>query len=49
MAIIAAIIQSLLKAAVFGFLAFLGIKFGKKYRDSKDAKKAQELEMTETN
>lgn len=40
MAFFAAVIQTLLKAAVIALVAFGGIKLGKKMRDNKDAKVA---------
>lgn len=41
MGLTVAFIQALIKALIFGFLAFLGIIAGKKFRDKKDANKSK--------
>lgn len=47
-AIVASLVETLVKAAVLVFVAWGGIVCGKKYRDSKDAKKAVEAIEGET-
>ncbi len=47
-AIVASLLQTLIKAVVLVVVAWGGIVAGKKYRDSKDAKKAVEALTNET-
>ena len=39
MELTAAFIEAIVRAIIFGFLGFAGIIAGKKFRDSRDAKK----------
>ena len=47
-AIIASLVQNLIKFVILGVIAWGGIIVGKNYRDSKDAKKAVEATANET-
>lgn len=47
-AIVASLVQTLVKAIVLVVVAYGGIVFGKKYKDNKDAKKAVEALANET-
>lgn len=43
-AVVGAFIQAIIGVIFFGTVGFLGIIAGKKFRDSKDLKKAKKLE-----